>query len=76
MDFHFFKNPVYPYGLKGDFIVSLELKVALCSGDAVGTYKLSDIFLEHDARFDEGYAITIGGLYTGTKLIPYINASI
>ena len=41
--FDFFKHPVYPYGLKEDLIVKLDLnsseKVILCTGDASATYK-------------------------------------
>ena len=73
--FEFFKHPVYPYGLKEDLIVRLELnsseKVILCTGDTSATYKLSDISLEYDAIFDEPYATTIGEMYTGTTSIPY-----
>ena len=47
LDFEFFKHPVYPYGLKEDLIIRLELnssdKVILCTGDTNATYKLSDI---------------------------------
>ena len=47
LDFELFKHPVYPYGLKEDLIVRLELnsskKVILCIGDTSATYKLSDI---------------------------------
>ena len=75
LDFDFFKQPGYPYGLKEDLIVRLELnseeKVTLCSGDTSATYKLSDISLEQDAIFDEPYATTIGEMYTGTTSIPY-----
>ena len=64
LDFDFFKHPVYPYGLKEDLIVRLELnsseKIILCSGDTSATYKLSDILLEYDAIFDEPYTTTIG----------------
>ena len=53
LDFDFFKHPVYPYELKEDLIVRLELnssvKVTLCCGDTSTTYKLSDISLEYDA---------------------------
>ena len=74
LDFDFFKHPVYPYGLKEDLIVRLELnsaeKVILCTGDTNATYKLSDIFLEYDAIFDGSYATNIGGMYIGTS-IPY-----
>ena len=75
LDFDFFKHPVYPYGLKEDLIVRLELnsseKVILCTGDTSATYKLSDISLEYDAIFDEPYATSIGEMYTGTTSIPY-----
>ena len=75
LDSDFFSHPVYPYGLKEDLIVRLELnsseKVTLCTGDTSVTYKLSDISLEYDAIFDEPYATTIGGMYTGTTSIPY-----
>ena len=60
LDFDFFKHPVYPYGLKEDLIVRLELnsaeKVILCTGDTNATYKLSDISLEYNAIFGELYA--------------------
>ena len=75
LDFDFFKHPVYPYGLKEDLIVRLELnsseKVILCTGDTNATYKLSDISLEYDAVFNEPYATSIGKMYTRTTSIPY-----
>ena len=50
LDFDFFKHPVYPYGLKEDLIVRLDLnlseKVILCTGDTSAIYRLSDISLE------------------------------
>ena len=68
-------HPVYPYGLKEDLIIRLELnfseKVILCTGDISATYKLSDILLEYDAVSDEPYATIIGEMYTGTTSIPY-----
>ena len=74
LDFKFFKHPLYPYRLKEDFIVRLELnsseKVILCTGDTNATCKLSDISLEYDAIFDEPYGTTIGEMYTGTASIP------
>ena len=74
LDFDFFRQPVYPYGLK-DLIVRLELnsveKVILCTGDTSATYKLSDISLEYDAIFDEPYATAIDKMYNGTTSIPY-----
>ena len=43
LDFDFFKHPVYPYGLKEDLIVRLELnsseKVILCTGDTNAAYR-------------------------------------
>ena len=75
LDFDLFKHPLYPYGLKEDLIVRLELnsaeKAILCTGDTNGTYKLSDISLEYDPIFDEPYATTIGEMYNGTASIPY-----
>ena len=75
LDFDFFKHPVYPYGLKEDLIVRLELnsseKVILCTGDTSATYKLSDISLEYDAIFDQLYATSISEMYTGRTSIPY-----
>ena len=75
LDFELFKHPVYPYGLKEDLIVRLELnsseKVILCTGDTSATYKLSDISLEYDAIFDKPYATSIGEVYAGTTSIPY-----
>ena len=74
-DFDFFKHPVYPYGLKEDLIVRLELnsseKIILCTGDTSAMYKLSDISLGYDKIFDEPYATTIGEMYTVTTSIPY-----
>ena len=75
LDFDFFRHSVYPYGLKEDLTVRLELnsseKVILCTGDTNATYKLLDISLEYDAIFDEPYATSIGEMYTGTTSIPY-----
>ena len=75
LDFDFFKHPVYPYGLKKDLIVRLELnsaeKVILCTGDTSATYKLSDVSLEYDAIFDQLYATSISEMYTGRTSIPY-----
>ena len=66
---------MYPYGLKEDLIVRLELnsseKVILCTEDTSAKYNLSDISLEYDEIFDEPYATTIGEMYTGTMSIPY-----
>ena len=75
LDLDFFKHPVYPYGLKEDLIVRLELnsseKAILYTGDTSGTYNLSGILLEYDAIFDELYATSIGEMYTRTTSIPY-----
>ena len=64
LDLDFFKHPIYPYGLKEDLIVRIELnsagKLILCAGDSSAIYKLSDISLEYDAIFSEPYATAIG----------------
>ena len=78
LDFDFFKHPVYPYGLKKDSIVRLELnsseKVILCTGYTAATYKLSDISLEYDTNFEEPHGTSIGEMYTRTTSIPYTKA--
>ena len=70
---------MYPYGLKEDLIVRLELnsseKVILCTGDTAATYKLSDISLEYDAIFGDPYPTTIGEMHTGTTSSPYTKAT-
>ena len=75
IDFDFFKHPVYPYGLKEDLIVRLELnsseKIILCTGDTNATYMVSDISLEYDAIVDEPYVTSIGEMYTATTSILY-----
>ena len=46
LDFDFFNHPVYPYGLKEDLTIMIELnsaKVILCTGDTNAIYKISDI---------------------------------
>ena len=79
LDFVFSKHPVYPYELKEDLIVRLELnsseKIISCTGDASATCKFSDISLEYDAIFDEPYSTSIGEMYTGTTSIPYTNVT-
>ena len=74
-DFDFLKHPVYPYGLKKNLIVRLELnsseKAILCTRDNAATYMLSVISLEYDAIFDESCASTVSELYGGTTSIPY-----
>ena len=75
LDFDLFKHPAYPYGLKEDLIVRLELnsseKVILCTGDTSVTYKLSDFSLKYDAIFDEPYATSTSEMFTRTTSIPY-----
>ena len=55
---------MYPYGLKENLIVRLELnsseKVILFTGDTNATYKLLDISLKYDTIFDEPYTTSIG----------------
>ena len=75
LDFDIFKHPIYPYALKEDLIVRLELnsseKLILCSGDSAATYKLSDISLEYDTIFDEPYTTAIGELYAGSTSVSH-----
>ena len=63
LDFDLFKHPVYPYGLKEDLTITIELnsvkEVILCTGDTNAIYKISDIILEYDAIFDDPYATSI-----------------
>ena len=67
LDFDFFKHPVYPYGLKEDLSIAIELnsakEVILCTGDTNAVYKISDIILEYDAIFDDPHATGIRGVY-------------
>ena len=66
LGFDLFKHPVYPDGLKEDFVARRELnsagKVILFSRHMTATFMLSDISLEYDAQFDESYAIIVGDL--------------
>ena len=43
LDFDFFKHPVYPYGLKEDLIIMIELnsakEVIIFTGDTIGIYQ-------------------------------------
>ena len=75
LDFDFFKYLVYPYGLKEDLIVRIELNsakhVILCTEDTNAIYEISDIFLEYDAIFDNPYITSIGEMDAGGMLIPY-----
>ena len=79
-DFDFFKQPVYPYGLKKDLIVRLELnsseKLISCTGDTSATYKVSDKSLQYYAIFDKPYATVIGEMYTGAISIPYTKVTL
>ena len=79
LDFDFFKHPTYPYGLREDLIVRLELnsaeKILLASGDTGATYKISDIALEYNAIFDLDYAAMFENLYSET-LIPYTKVTV
>ena len=39
------------------------------------TYKISDIFVEYDAIFDDPYVTSIGEMYIGTMSIPYMKVT-
>ena len=59
LDFECFKQPVFPYYLHEDFIVTIKLnklkKIMLCSDDAAAIYTISDIALEYNAIIDAQY---------------------
>ena len=73
LDFDFFRHRMYPYALKEDLIVRLELnsseKVILCTGDTNATYKLSNISFKYDAIFDEPYATARGEMYARSSIL-------
>ena len=81
LDFEYFKQPVSPYYLHEDLVVTIELnkpeKVMLCSGDTAATYTISDIALEYDAIIDTGYTEKVSiaqqnssyPVYKGYKII-------
>ena len=75
LDFDFYKDPFYLYGLKERVFIRLELnsagKVLLCTEATNVTYTISDIYLEYEIIFNEPYATIISEMYTGTKLILY-----
>ena len=76
LDFDIFRHPVYPYGLKENLNVRLELNSSEKVFYALeilqqATYKLSDILLEYDTIFDEAYVTSLGEIYTGTTSILY-----
>ena len=75
LDFDFFKHPVYPYGLKEDLSITIELnsakEVILFTGDTNAVYKISDIILEYGATFEDLYATSIKEAYIRGMLIPY-----
>ena len=75
LDFDFFKHPGYSCGLKEHLFIRIELNsaknVLLCKGDTNAIYKISDIFWEYDAIFDNSYATEIGEMYIGTMSVSY-----
>ena len=75
LDFDFFNQPVYPYGLNEKLFVRIKLNsaenVVLATGDANATFKISDICLEYDAIIDNGYAEQMMTSYSGYASIPF-----
>ena len=67
LDFDFFKHSVYPYRVKESLVIRIELNsaenVLFCTRDTKAISKISDIFLEYDAIFDDSYLISIGEMY-------------
>ena len=58
LDFEFFKQPISPYYLEEDLVVTIDLskseKIMLCS-DNTATFKITDIALEYDVIIDPVY---------------------
>ena len=75
LDFDFFKHLVYPFGLKEDLSITIELnsaiEVILCTGDTSAVYKISDIILEYDPIFDGPYATSIRDACIREMSIPF-----
>ena len=75
LEFDFFKNPVYLYGLEQCLFIRIELNsaksVLLFKGDTNATYKLSNFSLEYDVILDGPYATAIGEMYTEKTSIYY-----
>ena len=59
LDFEWFKQPVSPYYLHENLIVTIKLnkpkKLMLCPNNAATTYKISDVALEYDSIIDAAY---------------------
>ena len=70
-DFEYFKQPVLPYYLHEDLIVTIELtkpeKVMLCGNDDKATYTISDIALEYDVIIDIEYTRKVSIVHTSIQ---------
>jgi len=75
LDFDFFNQPVYPYGLEEKLVARLTLNSAeniiLVTGDSNATYTISDIALEYDCIVDGAYGDTMYETYRNGTSIPY-----
>ena len=75
LDFEFFNQPVYPYGLDEKLVVRLTLNSAeniiLASGDTSAKYSISDIALEYDTIIDKDYGDSMYEAYRLGISIPY-----
>ena len=61
------KRPAYPYGLKEDLTITIELNsakdVILCTGYSNAIHKISHIILEYHTIFDDPYTTSIREMY-------------
>ena len=75
LDFYCLNYPVFPYELRENLIVRLELnsagKITLATGDTSVIYKVLDIALEYDAIFGEPYTRMMNKICSGITSIPY-----
>ena len=75
LDFEFFNQPIYPYGLEDKLVVRLTLNsaenVILVAGDAKASYTISDICLEYDVINDKAYGEALYEQHREGTNIPY-----
>ena len=74
LDFDYFTQPVSPYYLHEDLIVTIELnkseKVMLCFDDNAATYTISDIALEYDGIIDAQYMENVSRQSQAKQFVP------
>ena len=74
LDFEFFKQPISPYYLHEDLVVTIKLskpeRVMHCSGDTDATYTISNISLKYDAIIDSVYIEKVSSVQNNSSY-PY-----